>query len=180
MNKIFIDMDGVLADFDQGLYDKYGIKNCKVNYGTDWKDKTKEQTLLTNQVIWAMKQPGFFAELPLMPGAKELWEAAGPDCIVLTALPEFSHDCQVEVEKRMWLRNVFGPVSDDRVIVCLRKDKAKYARDSNTRESNILIDDLERNVQEWEKAFGIGILYKNAKQSINALNNLNSKRYDVV
>ena len=43
-------------------------------------------------------------------------------------------------------------------------EKAKFAG-----KNHILIDDLEKNITAWEAAGGIGILHKNANDTINTL-----------
>ena len=181
---VYLDQDGVLADFDKALLDNHGIKNCRVAYSTPWKEKTKDQIDLGSSIVSVMKQPGFFQNLPPMEGMMELWKSV-PDPHILTALPGFEDDNRVTKEKRNWVDLHIGQVPDHRLITCLRSEKAKYATFFSGRVgdmtvfSNILVDDAEINCIEWEKAGGIAILFTNYKQAIKELNNI-LKRVDVV
>lgn len=163
MSKIYLDMDGVLADFDRGLLENYGVKNCIKNYGTDWKDKTEEQKKVAEDVRKIMTLPDFWRHLPIMKGAHELWNSiANP--FVLTALPGQGHDRMITIEKKEWIKKVFESKAKSRVVTCLRPEKVKYA------EGNLLVDDLEKNCIEWEAAGGRAILFENSKQAIRELN----------
>lgn len=162
MSKIYLDMDGVLADFDRGLLEGYGVKNCRVNYATDWKEKTENQKKVAQDVVRCMEIPGFFENLPVMKGAIDLWGSVDAPYI-LTALPNLSSDKRVAAEKRNWITRVFGELPENRIITCLRSEKIKYAN------NNILVDDLEKNCNEWNRAGGVAILFETAEQAINDL-----------
>jgi len=177
--KIFLDMDGVLADFDTYILDKYGIKNCKDAYSTDWNDKTDDQKKLGNAIAKAINSRHFFRDLPVMPGAHNLWKAAhrGSDKpYVLTAIPESCNENEVKKDKRDWIHQYMNEVHDDEFIACERSEKVQYAMGftglprNMTRVPNILIDDLPLNCKAWTKAGGYGILFEDSEQSIAALN----------
>ena len=61
--------------------------------------------------------------------------------------------------KLSWLKK-FTKVKRSRINLVLREQKKKFAKDDNGN-ANLLIDDYEKNVQEWERSGGIGILHKN-------------------
>lgn len=84
---------------------------------------------------------------------------------ILTAYAEW--DKRSIKAKPKWCWKHFG-ICPARVNVVLRKEKALFAKDSNGR-PNILIDDYEKNIKEFNDAGGIGILHRNANSTIAKL-----------
>ena len=62
------------------------------------------------------------------------------------------------------ISNVLGLSKDKAIFVTSGRDKANYAK------GNILIDDSPENINAWRSAGGIGILHKNAQNTIGELN----------
>ena len=139
---LFVDLDGVLADFDAGY--------AALSRGA-------------REVDWSLIKaaPGFWRDLPLMPDAMVLWEAVRDQHpTILTGLPD---DMQsAEEEKRAWVEEHLGP--DIEVICCRSEDKASYARPGD-----ILVDDREKYRALWEGAGGVWITHRSAEESIRAL-----------
>jgi hypothetical protein len=144
---VYVDMDGVLADFFGAVAEKEGASN--------WRRARKEKDLI-DQVA---KEPGFFEELPPLPESGKLihgvLKAAGKYSILSS--PLMSDAEQSIREKSEWLEahlKKYGPNS-----VIFDHHKEKYARqDDGT--PNILIDDFETNIRLWKANGGIGIHYK--------------------
>ena len=61
-----------------------------------------------------------------------------------------------------------------KINLVLRDQKKKFAKD-NDGKANILIDDYEKNIKEWEQAGGIGVIYTNAPNTIRELKKLGFK-----
>lgn len=174
---IYLDMDGVLADFDGGLLDQGFVMNREDNRlfkqhidKSQWTDLEKTNEAFVHE---CMSKDGFFRNLRMIPGANELWDTAG-NPIVLTARPKVEDVNQrVTREKRGWIEEHFGEIPEERFICCLRSEKVKYAvsweHGSSFPVENILVDDLEWNCSEWEKAGGRAILFKNMSQAIKDL-----------
>lgn len=173
MSKIYLDMDGVLFDFDRGLLENYGVVNDLVCYGTADKDKTEEQWALSKKVWECMNQKGFFRDLPPMEGYDRLYRAARAltkEVYILTAFPNHDGQKNLSVGRDKWdaIQEYLPEVTSDKFIFCERKDKVKYAKhtDRNLWEDyyssvpNILVDDLELNCREWEAAGGQSVLFK--------------------
>lgn len=191
--KIFIDLDDVLVDFTGGL-EKFNIQNETAFIHLPKDQWTPMQIRLDKQVIDCMNTPGFFKYLPPKEGCLDLWREAAriSPPYILTAWPKTTNDIpRIIEEKRFWVEwYLEGPLEGihpmgirDRFICCSREDKSKYARtgdwweewvndDGNYQdflhlgEENILIDDLPDNIDRWDEAGGIGILYRNAEQAI--------------
>lgn len=150
---IYLDLDGVLADFDKRADQLLGPEHTYLATKEDWD-------------ILRQKDPEFFLNLDLMPSARELWkyvkelvEGSSHDLKILTALPFRADWPEVKDHKRKWVRKhfckdievLFGPFS---------RDKQKHCKPGD-----ILIDDREDNINAWNEAGGIGVLYKDPKST---------------
>lgn len=143
---IFLDCDGVLANFNQHVSDLCGDHPRNMPDDMLW-DKIS--------VI-----DDFWLTVPVMPDAHELVEylsSMNRDLIVLTGCPKTNFQ-QVSEHKKQWIQNHFENID---VITCLSKNKPMYMRDNN----DILIDDFSRNCNKWIKAGGIAIRYRNFEQT---------------
>lgn len=166
MSKIYLDMDQVLIDFNKGL-EEFNIINDTMFIHKPKSEWSKREIALDRAVVDCMNTPNFFRNLPMMVGADRLWVQAGRP-YVLTAWPKTTNDRdRIRREKRESLTDYFGEVSDDRFIYCAREDKQKYATSGDY--SNILVDDMQSNIQAWERAGGIGILFINSDQAVSDL-----------
>jgi 5'(3')-deoxyribonucleotidase len=133
---IFCDLDGVLADFDQGVLNRFHKLPCELNPGTMWSVINKSKT--------------FFNKLPWTPRGRELWEQIRQyDPIILTGIP---NNPTAAKQKREWCARELGP--DIHVITCQTKDKPKYCINDS-----ILIDDRTVNMDNWNARGGKFVLY---------------------
>lgn len=173
--KVFLDMDGVLADFD-GWLASHGIRNITHHIHRPKETWTEEEKEIDKIVVDQMSQPGFFRNLPLMTNAHELWLTAG-DPFVLTARPKYREGSlkeelpdfgdRVANEKLSWLRDYFD-IKNNRFVCCLREQKVLYAKE-DIGMPNILVDDLLVNCQEWEAQGGVAVLFRNMDQAVKDL-----------
>ena len=160
--KIYVDMDGVLADFVEGVNRLLDVEYSDENYKTDPEYRTK----MWKAVGRYSKEGGqLWAELNPMKDAKELWsyvEKHDPEILTAAGNPEFG----AEAQKRQWVPWVMG--SDIKVNVVRKSaDKAQFATPNS-----ILIDDQEKSIKPWIAAGGIGILHTSAANTINELKKL--------
>lgn len=158
MRRIFIDMDGVLADFDGAFLSLFG-KTCE-----ECESKSEMWRLIHGH-------DEFFYNLPKMAGARNLYEDAldlrdGGEVAILTSAgsSDFHHVAQ---QKRRWIHKHI----DDSVLVITVKDgldKAAFVQNKG----DILIDDWRKNCEAWEEAGGVAIKYENAEQAMADLTKL--------
>ena len=151
---LFVDLDGVLADFDRGCTSVTG----------------RAPELMHPREMWpalARVRGGFFQILEPMADAHILWAY----CVkfepvsVLTGAPLGKW---AEPQKRKWCEEWLGlPVDGERVIVCLARDKYKYCSPGA-----VLVDDREANRAAWELAGGTFVLHINAARTIQLLQEL--------
>ena len=154
---VFVDMDGVLADFNGGFQELTGMTNNQV---------TDEE--LWNRII-AHGKAKFFAELNWMSGGKDLWKYVTENFLqtkILSALGKSDiTDKQTTQGKMMWLRkNIPSLPSNDIIFVSNKHQKKKYCKPGD-----IIIDDTPSTIEEWMKKGGVGILHKTASDTITKL-----------
>jgi hypothetical protein len=147
--KLFLDLDGVLADFDRGVEAVTGRRPDQLSTRTMWRALAAE--------------PDFFGTLEMMRDALDLWHFCKPfEPVILTGLP-FGH--WAPAQKRRWVRRMLG--EEVPVITCLSRDKHRYAAPGA-----VLVDDRPSLREPWERAGGIFVLHKSAAQSIADLTRL--------
>lgn len=168
---LYLDLDGVLADFDSQLvHEGKRVLNDNSFLSKPESEWTPENIWLDRLVSNKMKEPGFWLSLPLMSDALSLFNYCKPfNPTILTAVPHNFPELNERIgnEKRQWVRDNLGDIP---VIVCLRKEKINYI-DWN-RPLNILIDDMPKNIKEWNTAGGLGILHTSAEDSIKRLDHI--------
>ena len=148
--QLFIDLDGVLADFDTAFTTRIGPLPDRNAPGPE------------PESFWPSIEaiPDFFETLPLMPDAMELWNGAHalhPRPIVLTGSPPKIPIA--EAQKRRWVAKHLG--ADARVICCVASEKRLHGRPGD-----VLIDDWVRYRPRWTTMGGIFILHTSAATSL--------------
>ena len=149
---VYLDMDGVLADFFGGVEFLYGVEH--------WKELTNDKTKdLKKQVIDRITGTDFFAVLPKFPTADALIDMVkkftGGRFSINTSPLRGDHENSAKYKKVWIANNIEQP---DEIIVTGRKES--YAKNKGTGTPNILIDDRPVNIQKWQAAGGYGILYQ--------------------
>lgn len=104
--QMFIDLDGVVADFDKAA-EKWGAKIGIT--AQEFKDQNM------------YRQPQFYLELELMPGAKESIEELDEYFeIAFLSAPSWSNPSSF-TEKRLWIEKHFGAWGKKRMDLSFRK-----------------------------------------------------------
>lgn len=156
IEKIFVDLDGVLCDFHKRYKEIFGVNPEKLKYKQ------------FHQQFDKFIADNNFATLDLMPDALELLSALEsidvPKEILSSTASEARHDV-VSKQKRTWLKN--HDITYKQNFVPGKSLKYKFATPNS-----IIIDDTVSVIDDWNKAGGIGILHKDAKSTIDKL-----KRY---
>jgi hypothetical protein len=150
--QLFLDCDGVLADFDHRVEELLGAPPKRAI------DK------LGLPEFWARlaKVPDFYATLPLMPDARELFDAvAHLNPVILTGCPRGGW---AEKQKERWAAKHFPGTT---IITCMAANKRQHCS-----KGDVLVDDTDRFRPLWEKAGGTFVHHKNAKSTIAKLQQL--------
>lgn len=147
--QLYLDADGVLADFDKGATALLGLPprayEKKHGIGRFW------QKIAT--------APDFYFSLPLMPDAMELFEAVRHlNPIILTGLPRGNWAADQKVR---WAAQHFPGT---RIITTMARDKRNHAK-----EGDVLVDDQLKHRHLWEEVGGIFIHHQNAADTLERL-----------
>ena len=151
--KIYIDMDGVVADFETAM---------RTNLSSEAKVTPDENNRFSDQ-DWQRilsENPRFYRDLPEMPKARDLMDLAlrfrdslGYELQMLTAIPRNNDVPWCFWDKFQWMQQRwsdvpvhFGPYSDDKQHHCGSSD--------------ILVDDRPSNCEQWQARGGRAILVR--------------------
>lgn len=150
MPRLFLDCDGVLADFDAYATEVLGAhpRDFEARHG--------------RREFWRRiaRHEDFFARLPLMADARELWEAvAHLHPVILTGTPQGDWAAP---QKLRWAAQHFPQA---RMITTMARAK----RDHMEAPGDVLVDDLLRYRDLWEEAGGVFVHHRSARESLEAL-----------
>lgn len=157
--KIYVDLDGVLANFPYQFQKLTGrpVEGFEKRFGT--------------KKFWSEIEKGgveFWSDMPWMQDGKLLWAKL----ISLPYLPEILsapakkkngivHDYSV-TGKKIWVRKNLA--QHIKVNLVPAQEKSTFATPTS-----ILIDDWESNIKDWNSKSGRGILHSSAIDSIDKL-----------
>ena len=147
--KLFLDCDGVLADFLAGAREALGMELSAY-----------ERRFGPNR-FWSRlaKTPDFYATLPLMPDAMVLFDGVRHlSPTILTGLPLGNWAAP---QKVAWAARHFAGVP---IITCMARDKYRHMEGAD-----VMVDDTLRHRDRWEDAGGIFIHHTDAVSSLEQL-----------
>ena len=149
MTQLFLDCDGVLANYDEGFKQRFGMST------DEYEDKHG-----TANLWYAIRKSGdFFQSLPLMPDALDLFHAVEHlRPIILTGCP---FGGWAELQKMKWRDRHFPGVP---MVTCMSKNKRDYCKPGD-----FLVDDYLKYKHLWVEAKGTFIHHTSAVNSIRQL-----------
>jgi hypothetical protein len=150
MPRLFLDCDGVLADFDGYATGLLGMAprefEARHGRGRFWSRIAGHED--------------FFRKLPLMADARELWDAvAHLRPIILTGVPRGGWAAP---QKMRWAAEHFPQA---RMITTMARDK----RDHMENPGDVLVDDLPKHRVLWEGAGGLFVHHRSARTTLREL-----------
>ena len=147
--QLYLDCDGVLADFDKGATAVLGLPprayEKRHGLGRFWQELASA--------------PDFYFGLPLLPDAMVLFDAVRHlHPVILTGLPRGNWAADQKVR---WAAQHFPGT---RIITTMARDKRDHAK-----EGDVLVDDQLRHRHRWEEAGGIFVHHRSAAETIEQL-----------
>jgi 5'(3')-deoxyribonucleotidase len=159
MTTIYLDMDGVVADFDEYAARTLGIPPSQGIYPNEVWYKLATNSRLYRDLV---KTP--YAD-KLVFRCSVIAKQQGYELKFLTAVPKGNDVPWAFYDKVIWAQKyfpgipvMFGPFSKDKYIHCQPGD--------------ILIDDRTSNIEEWRVAGGLGILHRDFDDTLAQLSKL--------
>ena len=149
---IYCDMDGVLVDFDRGYQELTGMTTQQadaIGGDTFWEPLTKAGAKWWITLNW-------------MPDGKQLWDYIKKYNPILLSAP--SREESSKLGKRVWVKRELPGV---KLILRYAPQKQEYASPTS-----VLIDDRQKNIDQWEAAGGIGIFHTSTPNTIEQLKQL--------
>lgn len=159
VSKIYVDMDGVIADFDAAYSSIYGC------FCRDDPDKEKN-------FYEAVHKHEIFKYLERMQDAQDLINELNKydvEIALLSCATPYPNYDQVCDQKEYWARRRF-PEFVELNFTYTKEDKGRYAKSDV-----LLIDDSQACIDAFSVKGGMTILHKNAKDTIMELSRLHSK-----
>ena len=147
--RLFLDADGVLADFDEGARRLFGMTPAafEAKYG-----KREFWRRIANA-------ENFYGSLPKMPDADLLFGAVKHlKPTILTGLPLGNW---APPQKVRWAAEHFPGVP---IVTCMARDKHKHMKPGD-----VLVDDRENHRAAYEQAGVVFVHHRNAADSVKQL-----------
>lgn len=148
--RLFLDLDGVMADFDAHFPATFGL----------------DHRGLADDDMWATinAHPTYFRDMPPCPGAVDFFRTVEQfDPIVLTACPK-SNYAHVARQKRAWVREHLSTS-----IMILPVMGGRFKPLFMHAPGDVLIDDFEKNCAAWTDEGGVAILHRSFAETSRAL-----------
>ena len=159
---IYLDMDGVVADFDKRFKDLSGF------LPNDFVDKYGKNAFW--DLIDEKHKVSFWRGIEVMPGAKKLVDFVSKYPYEMLTAPSVKK--QSVIGKSLWIRDKVGTLYPSQPKVTYRAAKEKHNVKSDLTKNDILIDDKKSTIDSWNAKGGTAIFYQNADQVINDLQKL--------
>jgi hypothetical protein len=155
---VFLDMDGVLADFDRFAIEKLGKK-----FDTFPDSASAWAAMKEYEDVYFHLEPMIDAS-NLVNGIYSLQNNFKFRIAVLTAIPKIGRIPNARQDKIYWLSRHFPALLGDFNIGPHAEHKQYHCR-----ALDVLIDDSEKNIPQWESKGGYGILHTTAEDSLSRL-----------
>jgi len=163
IKRIYLDMDGVLCDFERKYTEVFGEPSM---YGTDHPPSFHKN--------WEkFVQNDLFSFLEYFPGAENLLKFINSECVweryiqvmILSSSGGHGYETKITKQKEQWL--IGKEIYYNPIVVPGRRYKCLYAN-----KHSVLIDDVEKNITQFKEKGGHGIVHTSAEDTINQLENM--------
>lgn len=158
--KVFLDMDGVVADFTSGMCVAFNIPFTNHPYSMPYglwdyvEYVEKYHGIPWDQVKQVCSDPSFWAELPELPGAVTLFANLQKYDMRFLTTPT-GDPRAVFSGKREWLEDRDWVAPHDKQMILLESGETK---EQYAAPDIVLLDDQDKNVQDFRHGGGLAIL----------------------
>src|SRR3990170_6923800 len=150
--RLFLDADGVLADFDAGAKALLGMSPAQFEARHGRREFWRRIATARN----------FYGSLPEMPDARRLFDAVEQlEPTILTGLPLGNWAAPQKVK---WAAEHFPGIP---IITCMARDKHKHMHSGD-----VLVDDRENHRATYEAEGVVFVHHKNAVDSLRQLSKI--------
>jgi hypothetical protein len=149
MARLFLDMDGVLTDFDTQFQQWFGVRVEVYRYKSD----PDVKAIIDRHLTSAPEE--FWSRMPWMPGAREFWNEMEPRSPVILSSPHFARACIPG--KHRWIQAHLG----SQVPVIFDSAKGAYGQGDD-----MLVDDSPENAIGWKGLFVLHTTWSETRHQI--------------
>ena len=157
----YLDMDGVLADFDRRFIELAG------------QSPDEYKSIHGEEEFWkfiGQYEEEYWTEIPLMKGAEKLTKAVLNYNYEILTSPSKENSSRDGKEK--WIEKYKDLLFNGEIPkVNFEYSGTKHTIKTTLTKNDILIDDRSKNIDPWIEKGGTGILYKNINQVLRDINN---------
>lgn len=156
---VYLDMDGVQADFATAVTEKIGMDHEEAKHKTE-----EEIEKLANSS--AKEVSDFFANLNQLPGGKKITDWLNKNNIpytILSAPLRGKYEAASKEGKLIWLKKHTPSAASGAIF---KHNKHEHAVEKGVQ--NILIDDYGVKIRAWNESGGIGIKHEDEYETPDA------------
>lgn len=164
---LYLDMDGVLVDFNGGFKQISNGADIKKYAQANGEEAARKQYLEAGIKFWS--------ELAWQEGGKEVWATASRlferVCILSSAGTTDPVKAQVvEAGKLQWLAKNMPSMPKNNIFIV----RGKHLKQQYASRGSVLVDDVSKTIKEWNAAGGYGVLhnYQHYKKTIETLEDI--------
>jgi hypothetical protein len=161
IEKIYLDMDGVIADFEKRYIDLYGMNPKEAEKQNKFNDNF-EDFIQTQQFTYL---PYTFKGSVLINVLETIFLQKGIPTEILSSTANESRHAELSTQKSKWLEN--ANILFKRNFVPGKELKYKFATPTS-----LIIDDTDVVISDWEEAGGIAIHHKDVDTTVAKLMDL--------
>lgn len=147
---IYLDLDGPMVDWDGGVFELYGKPRL---YPTKYNERVADLLGVSKSEIWEkIRKAGekWWVNLKPQPWAQSFYDELNSiDEVRILSSP--SHIAEGSSGKVKWMQNFFGGNFRSYILTSLKDSAAKPGA--------VLIDDMDENIDIFNQAGGIGIIF---------------------
>lgn len=163
MSNLYLDMDGVVADFNEYVKRVHNLPVTRDSY-----DDESWAKIVSNQRVYKDLKRTVYAD-ELVRECRHFCKLNDYKLFFLTAIPKRNDVPLAYYDKSLWALKyftdipvLFGPHSKDKKNFCKKND--------------ILIDDRPSNIKDWKNTGGIAILHTDYEKTVKELYEYSSDR----